>query len=326
LHAQGITSVHDYQRNHDDWQRMRALAGRGMLRVLQHIGPEQLRDHAALGLAGGAGDARFTTGSLKLFADGTLGSRTAAMLAPYEDHGGLGMKMLSDAELRDWVGEAARAGFSVTIHAIGDAAVRASLDAIEAHHAELAALPIPPRVEHVQLLDDADLARFVALGVIASMQPQHAISDAAVARQAWGGRRVRSYPWRALRDSGATLAFGSDAPVEPPFAMAGIVGAVARVGHDGLPFEPSQAVTLDDALRGYTSGAAAAAGGRLGLGTLAEGAPADLVVWDRDLHGAPVRTLAGARVRFTALAGEIVYDSRSGSGSHPAGPRAPGVE
>ncbi|MCE9628275.1 MAG: amidohydrolase, partial [Candidatus Eisenbacteria bacterium] len=326
LHAQGITAVHDYQRNHDDWQRMHALAGRGLLRVLQHIGPEQLRDHAALGLAGGAGDARFTTGSLKLFADGTLGSRTAAMLAPYDDHGGLGMKMLSDAEMGEWVGEAARAGFSVTIHAIGDAAVRASLDAIEAHHATLATLPLPPRVEHVQLLDDADLARFVALGVIASMQPQHAISDAAVARRAWGERCARSYPWRALRDSGATLAFGSDAPVEPPLAIAGIAGAVARVGHDGLPFEPAQAVTLDDALRGYTSGAAAAAGGRLGPGTLTEGAPADLVVWDRDLHGTPVSTLARVRVRFTALAGEIVYDSCPEPGIHPAAVRAPGVE
>lgn len=326
LHAQGITAVHDYQRNHDDWQRMHALAGRGRLRVLQHIGPEQLRDHARLGLAGGAGDARFTTGSLKLFADGTLGSRTAAMLAPYQDHGGLGMKMLSDAEMAAWVGEAAHAGFSVTIHAIGDAAVRASLDAIEAHHARLAALPIPPRVEHVQLLDDADLARFARLGVIASMQPQHAISDAVVARRAWGERCSRAYPWRRLLDSGATLAFGSDAPVEPPHATAGLAGAVARIGHDGRPFEPAQAVTLDEALRAYTTGAAAAAGGRLGPGVIAEGAPADLVVWDRDLHREPGVALARARARITALEGEIVYDSRSGPGVHPAGLQARGVE
>jgi predicted amidohydrolase YtcJ len=225
-----------------------------------------------------------------------------------------------------WVGEAANAGFSVTIHAIGDAAVRASLDAIEAHRPALRALPIPPRVEHVQLLDDADLARFAALGVIASMQPQHAISDAVVARRAWGDRCARSYPWRRLLDTGATLAFGSDAPVEPPHAAAGLAGAVARLGADGLPFEPGQAISLDEALRGYTLGAAAAAGGRLGPGTLAEGAPADLVVWDRDLHREPGAALAQARARITALEGEIVYDSRSSRGVHPAVTQVRGVE
>ncbi len=321
LHAQGITAVHDYQRNHDDWLRMRALSARGHLRVLQHIGPEQLRDHVVLGLTGGAGDARFSTGALKLFADGTLGSRTAAMLAPYDDHGGLGMKILSDAELGAMVGEAAHAGFSVTIHAIGDAAVRASLDAIETHHAALAALAIPPRIEHVQLLDEHDRARFRALGVIASMQPQHAITDAPVARQAWGSRCPRAYPWRALLESGVTLAFGSDAPVEPPLAIEGIAGAVERIGADGTVFEPAQAIALDDALRAYTSGAAAAAGGTLGPAILEPGAPADLVVWDRDLHSAAIPALRYARPRLTALAGEIVYDSRSGPGS----PGAPGM-
>lgn len=321
LHAEGITSVHDYQRNHTDWQRMRALAGRGLLRVLQMIGPEQLADHAALGLAGGAGDERFRTGSLKLFADGTLGSRTAAMLEPYEDHGGLGMALLPAEEMAHEVGEAARAGFSVAIHAIGDAAVRVALDAIEAHHSALSRLPLPPRIEHVQLLDDADRDRFRQLGVIASMQPQHAITDAAVARRAWGGRCSRAYPWRGVLDSGATLAFGSDAPVEPPLAAAGLAGAVGRTGADGRPFEPAQAITLDEALRAYTSGAAQAAGGTLGPALLAVGAPADLVLWDRDLHGSAPGELSRARPRVTALAGEIVYDSRSG----PGAPGVPGT-
>ena len=332
LHAHGITTVHDYQRNHDDWQRMHALSRRGHLRVLQMIGEEQLRASGALGLAGGAGDARFRTGSLKLFADGTLGSRTAAMLAPYDDRGGLGMKLLAASELRDWVGEAAAAGFSVTIHAIGDGAVRDSLDAIEAHHARLAALPLPPRIEHVQLLDDRDRPRFRALGVIASMQPQHASSDAPVARRAWGTRCSRSYPWRALLDSGATLAFGSDAPVEPPHVAKGLASAVERIGTDGLPFEPAQAIPLDAALRAYTQGAARAAGGTLGPGTLEVGAPADLVVWDRDLHRAGPGALGEAGPRFTALAGEIVYDSHTGSsprgmpGETPAAGRARGSE
>lgn len=312
LHAAGVTTVHDYQRNHDDWRRMRALAARRRLRVLQMIGPEQLRDRAMLGLAAGAGDGWFHTGSLKLFADGTLGSRTAAMLAPYDDAPTHGMALLSPRELHDAVGAAAAAGFSVTIHAIGDAAVRHSLDAIEAHHATLARLPLPPRIEHVQLLHPADRARFATLGVVASMQPQHAVSDAVVARRAWGARCVNAYAWRALRDAGVMLAFGSDAPVEPPVVALGLAAAVARVGHDGTPFEPAQAITLDEALIAYTSGAAATAGGLLGPGTLTVGAPADVVLWDCDLHGVAPAALATARPRMTTLAGEIVYESPGG--------------
>src|ERR1051325_6586870 len=122
---------------------------RVLFRSLQQIGPEQLRARARLGLAGGAGDDWFRTGSLKLFADGTLGSRTAALLEPYEDGGGRGMALLSPRELADAVGEAAAAGFSVAIHAIGDAAVRHALDAIAAHPAPLPRLAPPPPIEHV---------------------------------------------------------------------------------------------------------------------------------------------------------------------------------
>ena len=313
LHAEGITAVHDFQREHADWQRMHALAAGRNLRVLQQIGPEQMRERTRLGLSGGAGDAWFRTGSLKLFADGTLGSRTAAMLEPYADHGGLGMTLLSARELADTVGEAAAAGFSVTIHAIGDAAVRCALDAIATHHAALMRLALPPRIEHVQLLAEADLPRFAALRVAASMQPQHATTDAAVARRAWGPRCQRSYPWRSLLASGARLAFGSDAPVEPPLARLGLAAALARMGADGVPFEPAQAIPLDAALLAYTRVPAVLAGGGLGPGTLEPGAPADLVVWDQDLHAATPAMLAGARPRITALAGEIVYDSPSGA-------------
>ncbi len=309
LHAEGVTGVHDFQRNHDDWLRMRALAGRRRLRVLQHVGPEQLRDATALGLRGGAGDEWFRTGALKLFADGTLGSRTAAMLEPYDDGPGRGMLMQSRAELARAVGEAAAAGFSIAIHAIGDAAVRHALDAIEPHRAALGRLSLPPRIEHVQLLDDADLPRFTALGVAASMQPQHAATDAAVARRAWGTRCRAAYPWQALLAAGVPLAFGSDAPVEPPLARLGLACAVERLTADGLPFEPAQAIALDDALHAYTAGAARLAGGGLGGSVLEPGAPADLVLWDRDLHSAGPGGLADARPRFTVLAGEIVYDS-----------------
>jgi predicted amidohydrolase YtcJ len=308
LHAEGVTTVHDYQRNAEDWERMRALAARGLLRVLQHVDPEQVRDAAHTGLRGGAGDERFRTGSLKLFADGTLGSRTAAMLEPWDDTPGRGMTLIEPGELATTVGEAAAAGFSVTIHAIGDAAVRHALDAIAAHREALARLPIPPRIEHAQLVTDVDVPRFAQLGVAASMQPQHAASDAPYARRAWGARCRLAYAWRTLFEAGAPLAFGSDAPVEPPRASLGLACAVARLTADGLPFEPGQAIPLDAALHAYTAGAARLAGGFLGGGRLAAGEPADLVVWDRDLHRIAPEALGEARPRCTVLAGEIVYD------------------
>jgi predicted amidohydrolase YtcJ len=310
LHAEGVTAIHDFQRTQADWERTRALAGRHRLRVLQHVGPEQVADARRLGLRGGEGDAWFRTGALKLFADGTLGSRTAALLEPYADTPSRGMTLLTAAAMAEQVAAAAAAGFSVAIHAIGDAAVRHALDAIERCRAALAGQPLPPRIEHVQLIDARDLPRFAALGVAASLQPQHATTDAPVAKRAWGARCALAYPWRALLDAGVHPAFGSDAPVEPPCPRLGLAAAVARVGADGAVFEPGQRLTLDEALLGYTASAHALAAGGLGSGRLEPGAPADLVVWDRDLHTADPTRLADARPRFTALAGEIVYDSR----------------
>ena len=316
LHAEGVTGIHDFQRTQVDWEWTRALAARRRLRVLQHVGPEQVADARRLGIRGGApaeagsGDTWFRTGSLKLFADGTLGSRTAAMLEPYADTAGCGMVLLTAAQMAEQIDAAAAAGCSVAIHAIGDAAVRHALDAIAARHAALARLALPPRIEHVQLLHADDLGRFAALGVAASMQPQHATTDAPVARRAWGARCALGYPWRALLATGVTLAFGSDAPVEPPCANLGLAAAVSRIGADGEAFESGQSLTLDEALLAYTASACALAGGGLGSGRLEPGAAADLVVWDRDLHEAGPRQLAEARPRLTALAGEIVYDSR----------------
>lgn len=310
LHAAGITSVHDYQRNDEDFARMRALAGRRRLRVLQHFGPEQMEVLASSGLASGSGDAWFRIGSLKLFADGTLGSRTAALLAPWDDAPGTGIEVLSRDELAALTRRAAALRSSVAIHAIGDRAVRHTLDAIEASGGRLRGLPLPPRIEHVQLLDPADLGRFARLGVVASLQPQHCVNETAAALSAWGRRCEHSYPWRSLLATGATLAFGSDAPVEPPAPWLGLHAAVARTAPDGSPeggFFPGERLALDEALEAYTGGAAAAAGLAGTLGTLAPGAEGDLVVWDRDLFSGPVAGILAARPAATVLAGEIVY-------------------
>ncbi|MEO5989968.1 MAG: amidohydrolase [Candidatus Eisenbacteria bacterium] len=313
LHAAGITMVHDYQRDAVDLRRMQALSRRRRLRVLQMFGPESCDGLLAAGLTSGTGDAWFRIGSLKLFADGTLGSRTAAMLEPYEDAGGLGMAMYAPAELREIVRRAVSAGISVSIHAIGDRAVREALDAFEAcGRALLEALPLPPRIEHVQLLHPQDLPRFALLGVAASMQPQHCVTDAESARVAWGRRCAWSYPWRSLLASGATLAFGSDAPVEPASPSLGLHAALTRRRADTLPqgeFEPQECLTLDQALAAYTIGASRLAAMERRLGVLRVGAQGDLVVWDRDLHAAPAGDLPTLRPAWTVLGGEIVYES-----------------
>lgn len=325
LHAAGITLVHDFQREAVDFRRMQALSRRRRLRVVQMFGPESCEGLIAAGVTSGTGDAWFRIGSLKLFADGTLGSRTAAMLAPYTDTGGLGMAMYEPRELHALVGRAVRNGLSVTIHAIGDRAVRDALDAFAAcGPVAIAALPLPPRIEHVQLLHDSDRARFAALGVAASMQPQHCVSDAATARLAWGERCGSSYPWRSLLAGGAVLAFGSDAPVEPPEPWLGLHAALTRVDSAGEPaggFVPHECLTLDEALTAYTLGPARLAAMERRQGVLRPGAQGDLVVWDRDLHKTDVNELRSARPTGTVLGGEIVYGMvgrERGSGSSTA--------
>lgn len=311
LHARGVTMVHDFERRAATLHRMQALARRRALRVLQHFGLEQLEGAIALGLESGAGDDWFRIGALKLFADGTLGSRTAAMLAPYNGTNETGMDVTPAALLIEQVARAASHGVAVAIHAIGDRAVRHALDAFERARSGAAAPALPQRLEHAQLVDPADLPRFAALGVAASMQPQHAVVDAELAERYWGTRCATAYPWRALLDSGALLAFGSDAPVEPPKPSLGLHAAVTRQRPDGYPsggFVPAQRLTLDETLTAYTVGPARLAGAWPGLGSLASHAAADVVIWDRELHRCEPLQLPAARPRLTVLAGAVVHE------------------
>ena len=318
LHALGITAVHDFE-GADAQRVLRAVTcgGGPRVRVLMHLAHAGLDAALSLGLASGLGDDWFRIGAVKLFADGTLGSRTAAMLEPYDGTRLRGLDLLSPAELRAIVTRAFGGGLSVAVHAIGDRAVRSALDAFEAAGAANTggSLALPPRLEHAQLVDPADVPRFARLGVAASMQPTHCTSDLELVGRFWAGRAGSSYPWRALLDHGALLAFGSDAPVEVPSAAHGLHAAVTRERADGTPpggFVPGQRVTLDVALTAYTSTPARLAGSWPRLGRLAPGATADLVVWSADLHQVPPRSLRDAFPRLTLLEGEIVYEAACG--------------
>jgi len=317
LHAEGITAVHDFEAGSEQ-RVLRAMTRGGgpRVRVLMHLHHGGL-DHAlALGLASGTGDDLFRIGAIKLFADGTLGSQTAALLEPYEGVGDRGLELIAPAELTELVGRAAEGGLATTIHAIGDRAVRSALDAFAAAGAAPRPPALAPRIEHVQLLDPADLPRFAALGVAASMQPLHCTSDIDNAHRHWGARVERSYPWRSLLESGASLAFGSDAPVELPDTAAGLHSAVTRQRADGTPsggFTPAQRLTLDQALTAYTEGPARLAGAWPRLGRIAPGATADLAVWSADLHRIPTVGLSTAKVVATVMEGAIVFQ-RDGAG------------
>ena len=310
LHANGITGVHDFE-GQDAHRILRRLAnGEGpRLRTLMHLPHAQLGMAIELGLSSGLGDSWFRLGAVKLFADGTLGSRTAAMLAPYENTSETGIDVIDPVALASEVGHAVDHGWSVAIHAIGDRAVRSSLDAFEGARAG-ERLGLAPRIEHAQLVDPADLNRFAALGIAASMQPSHCISDVPLADRWWGERREQSYPWRALLESGALLAFGSDAPVEPPSAAFGLAAAVARQPEGAeKAWVPAQAIGLDAALSAYTEGPARLAGNWPRVGALDAGCAADLVVWNGDLHALTPRALAAAAPACTVLDGMIVYES-----------------
>ena len=329
LHAEGVTAVHDFEGG-DEHRVLRAITRGGgpRVRVLMHL-PHAGLDHAlALGLASGTGDDLFRVGALKLFADGTLGSQTAALLEPYEGSADRGLELIPAPELATLVARAVAGGLATAIHAIGDRAVRSALDAFAASGRDLRGPALPPRIEHVQLLDPADLPRFARLGVAASMQPLHCTSDIDNAQRHWGGRIERSYPWRSLLEAGVSLAFGSDAPVERPASAAALHSAVTRQRLDGTPvdgFTPAQRLTLDQALAAYTEGPARLAGTWPRLGRIAPGATADLAVWSADLHRLPHASLGEAKVMVTVMEGEIVFrrgEVESGAATAGAGTAA----
>jgi predicted amidohydrolase YtcJ len=324
LHAEGITAVHDFE-GVEEHRLLRALTrGEGpRIRVLMHV-PHGALDHAlGAGIGSGTGDDFFRVGALKLFADGTLGSQTAALLEPYENSADRGLELIAPAELTALVGRAAAGGLAVAIHAIGDRAVRNALDAIAAAGAAARAA-LPPRIEHVQLLDPADLPRFAAAGVMASMQPSHCTADIDIAQRHWGRRAGRSYPWRTLLGAGARLVFGSDAPVEPPTIGESLRSALTRRRADGTPaggFVPGECIDLDTALSAYTEGPARAAGTWPRVGRIAEGAPADLAVWSADLHALDPMEFTGVRAHATVMDGRIVFE-RHDAEPAAAAPRA----
>jgi predicted amidohydrolase YtcJ len=305
----------------------RRLAERGTLPLRVHacIREEQLAAARDAGLRSGdrlspaADRARF--GWQKLFADGTLASRTAALLEPIEPEAGRtlppgterGVFITPPGREAELAERAASVGIATIIHAIGDRAVRAALDALGPTAGRTSLMP---RVEHVQLLHADDRGRFAAGGIAASVQPVHLRADAAAARRLWGGRaETNGYTWRTLVESGAVVAFGTDAPVEPIDPWPGLAMAVTRTDPswptDALPFGPHEALSLERALRAACVAPAVTAG-ETDRGRLVAGQRADLVVLPIEALTEPVvagGALSSARPRLVLIDGQIAHEA-----------------
>ena len=332
LWQMGLTGVHDFDRQRC-FTALQMLHARDELkmRVLKSLPLEDLPHAIALGLRSGFGDDWLRIGGIKAFADGALGPRTAAMLQPYENEpDNRGMLMLDAEQLFEHGRLAVENGFSLAVHAIGDRAVHEVLNAFEqlrVYERQVTgdnlhqtgdksrrsgvSSHLPHRIEHVQLIHPDDSSRLAQLDMVASMQPIHATSDMRMADQYWGKRADLAYAWKTQLDSGAVLAFGSDAPVESPNPWWGLHAAVTRCRADGSPgpdgWRPDQKVSVLAGLHGFTRGAAVAAGMADRLGRVAPGYLADLVVLDTDPFTCDPHALKDVRPLATMIGGEWVW-------------------
>jgi len=332
LLALGVVSVHEPGELEMDssleggFAAIERLAAAGRLPIRVHAGLRRGALDLAIsrGLRSGdpLGDRRASDGGwarvgwLKLFGDGTLGSRTAALLAAYEADpergeppgGPTGLLVTEPEEMAELAERAANAGITTQIHAIGDRALRCALDALEPTAGRTA---LRPRIEHVQLAHATDVPRFGVRGIVASVQPNHVADDAPKARRAWGARADDSYPWRRLVESGAVVAFGTDAPADTEDPWPGLAMAVTRRDPrwpaGSPPFAPQEALTLAQALHAACVAPAIAAG-EVDRGRLSVGQRADLIVVPSAILD-DMDALRIARPRLVLMEGTVVHEA-----------------
>ena len=318
LWRMGLTGVHDFDRR-ESFMALQTLHAEKKLklRVLKNLPVELLDEIHAIGLRGGFGDDLLRIGNIKVFMDGALGPHPAAMFQPYSgEESNRGILNMDGEELFEHGRKAAQVGLGLTVHAIGDRANHEVLNAYEQlrNYEKENHLPAHRhRIEHVQVIHPDDAPRLGKLNVIASMQPIHATSDMLMADQFWGERARLAYAWKTQLDFGATLALGSDAPVESPNPFWGLRAAVTRRRADGSPsvegWYPEQKLSTPQAFAGYTLGAAYAAHMEDRLGKLAPGFLADLIVLDIDPFTCNPTELLALESSATMVGGEWVYSS-----------------
>ena len=310
----GVTATAHMSASWADLASYRRLerAGRLTIRAALYLPLEFWHAVADTVARSGAGDRWVKIGGLKGFMDGSAGSRTAYFFEPYSDSAGYyGLLQHPEADMRRWIGAADSAGLQVAVHAIGDRANAILLSIFDSVARAHGARDRRFRIEHAQHLRPEGIPVFGRVGVIASMQPYHAIDDGRWVEQRIGPERIRTtYAFRSLLDAGARLAFGSDWTVAPLNPLLGVYAAVTRRTLDGKHaggWVPEQKISVGEALQAYTVGNAYATFDEASRGTLAPGHEADLVVLDRDLFTTPPDSLDQARVRYTIVGGRVVF-------------------
>ncbi len=314
LLSMGITAAADMGTTLADWQTYRRAGDTDQLRIriMAYAGGTE-----AMEIIGGTGPTPWLYGDklrlngVKLYLDGALGSRGAWLKEPYaDDPGNTGLPSLSDTQLRNLMSRAALEHYQVAVHAIGDAANAEVLDAIE-ELSESYKGDRRWRIEHAQIVDPADFARFAENGIIASMQPVHQTSDWLMAEARLGPERLAgAYAWASLKDAGARLALGSDAPVESANPFVGMAVAMTRVDAQGLPLGgwfADERLSRMAAWRGFTSDAAYAGYAEGRFGRLVKGEKADFVVVDRDIARARPEDIRNTQVLETWVGGKRMY-------------------
>ena len=311
----GVTSVHNVGSFEDLAAFERARSSKSLITRIYAITPisqwERLRDTVA---KKGRGDEWIRIGGLKGFVDGSLGSHTAAMLAPFTDTpADSGFLVETEKDLYSWTANADKSGLQLVVHAVGDRAIRTQLDIFERVQKENGAKDRRFRIEHAQHIAPADIPRFAKLGVIPSMQPYHAIDDGRWADMVIGKERSKTtYAFRSLIDSGSRLAFGSDWFVAPPSPIEGIFGAVTRRTIDDRNpdgWVPEQKIGVEEALRAYTIDAAYASFDETAKGSIERGKLADLVLLDRDITRIAPASIRDARILLTIVGGRVVFEA-----------------
>jgi predicted amidohydrolase YtcJ len=316
MNSVGLTGVGDAGDDAKQIAVYRELADQGQLTVRAYVMIRDTgADFEALSRNGpliGYADDRLTIRSVKLYADGALGSRGAALLAPYSDMPSQrGLLFMSDAEMEHKIETALKAGYQVNVHAIGDAANHQVLDAFEAAYRAVGGQQLRNRIEHAQVVSLADIPRFKQLDLIASMQPTHATSDKNMAEERIGKERLKgAYAWRTFLDQGTHIAGGSDFPVESDNPFFGLHAAVTRTDHNNQPtggWHAEQAMTLLEAFRAFTLDAAYAEHNEQHIGSLETGKWADFILVDRDLFKIAPADIWKIKVHQTWLGGRQVY-------------------
>jgi predicted amidohydrolase YtcJ len=310
----GVTAIADMGTTIEDWQAYRRAGDEGWLsvRIFGYAGGiENMAAIAGSKPTPWLYEDRLRLGGVKLYIDGALGSRGAFLKKPYADAPGqAGLQFQPGAELRNMMVRASMDGFQTAVHAIGDAANDDAIGAVE-DLAETYPNDRRWRIEHVQIVDPVDLPRLAKNGIISSMQPVHQTSDRLMAETRLGPDRLKgAYAWSSILKAGGRLAFGSDTPVEAPNPFHGIAAAISREDENGQPFGgwiPSERVTREQALAGFTTGAAYASFAEGKVGMLMPGYRADFVLVDTDPLLASPSQIRGTNVHETWVGGFPVY-------------------